>query len=128
MIVFCRRVRWCNGNTAPFGGVIHGSNPCRTAKFTQEIDNAADYRTECAHISEAKTRKVKFPYLIKHRKAEATIYAKTQNYDFYRVIHRDSANRRVIRSFKTYRKAKAAADKTVRDLASGSQAPSMTVG
>ena len=19
---------WCNGNTAPFGGVIHGSNPC----------------------------------------------------------------------------------------------------
>src|SRR5262245_21451899 len=26
-----RFVRWCNGNTAPFGGVIHGSNPCRTA-------------------------------------------------------------------------------------------------
>ena len=26
-------VRWCNGNTAPFGGVIHGSNPCRTANF-----------------------------------------------------------------------------------------------
>ncbi len=23
--------RWCNGNTAPFGGVIHGSNPCRVA-------------------------------------------------------------------------------------------------
>ncbi len=26
-------VRWCNGNTAPFGGVIHGSNPCRTANL-----------------------------------------------------------------------------------------------
>src|ERR1700677_4009180 len=23
--------RWCNGNTAPFGGVIHGSSPCRVA-------------------------------------------------------------------------------------------------
>jgi hypothetical protein len=22
---------WCNGNTAPFGGVIHGSNPCGAA-------------------------------------------------------------------------------------------------
>src|SRR5205085_11670429 len=22
---------WCNGNTAPFGGVIHGSNPCGVA-------------------------------------------------------------------------------------------------
>jgi hypothetical protein len=30
---FALLVRWCNGNTAPFGGVIHGSNPCRTAKF-----------------------------------------------------------------------------------------------
>ena len=25
--------RWCNGNTAPFGGVIHGSNPCRPANL-----------------------------------------------------------------------------------------------
>lgn len=24
---------WCNGNTAPFGGVIHGSNPCGAASF-----------------------------------------------------------------------------------------------
>src|ERR1700690_561786 len=31
-LVSVRFVRWCNGNTAPFGGVIHGSNPCRTAK------------------------------------------------------------------------------------------------
>jgi hypothetical protein len=29
-------VRWCNGNTAPFGGVIHGSNPCRTANSPQK--------------------------------------------------------------------------------------------
>src|SRR5436305_2928953 len=24
---------WCNGNTAPFGGVIHGSNPCGVANL-----------------------------------------------------------------------------------------------
>ncbi len=24
-------VRWCNGSTRPFGGLCHGSNPCRTA-------------------------------------------------------------------------------------------------
>ena len=24
---------WCNGNTAPFGGVIHGSNPCGVAPY-----------------------------------------------------------------------------------------------
>ena len=32
-LVSVRFVRWCNGNTAPFGGVIHGSNPCRTANL-----------------------------------------------------------------------------------------------
>lgn len=26
---------WCNGNTAPFGGVIHGSNPCGVAHPVQ---------------------------------------------------------------------------------------------
>jgi hypothetical protein len=26
-----RFVRWCNGSTRPFGGLCHGSNPCRTA-------------------------------------------------------------------------------------------------
>ena len=31
-------VRWCNGNTAPFGGVIHGSNPCRTANLPASSD------------------------------------------------------------------------------------------
>ena len=32
-LISSRLVRWCNGNTAPFGGVIHGSNPCRTASL-----------------------------------------------------------------------------------------------
>ncbi len=40
-LVFTRFVRWCNGNTAPFGGVIHGSNPCRTAKIPKKLAKAA---------------------------------------------------------------------------------------
>src|SRR6266498_4769309 len=28
-----RFVRWCNGSTRPFGGLCHGSNPCRTASL-----------------------------------------------------------------------------------------------
>lgn len=35
-----RFVRWCNGNTAPFGGVIHGSNPCRTATSSSLYSNS----------------------------------------------------------------------------------------
>ena len=30
-LVLSQLVRWCNGSTTPFGGVCHGSNPCRTA-------------------------------------------------------------------------------------------------
>ncbi len=32
-LVYTQRVRWCNGSTLPFGGICHGSNPCRTASF-----------------------------------------------------------------------------------------------
>ena len=35
---------WCNGNTAPFGGVIHGSNPCGVAH---------DLEVEGAHSPES---------------------------------------------------------------------------
>jgi hypothetical protein len=30
-----RDTPWCNGNTAPFGGVIHGSNPCGVARVPE---------------------------------------------------------------------------------------------
>ena len=43
-------VRWCNGNTAPFGGVIHGSNPCRTAtQFILPTQNHEDYRLQMSY-------------------------------------------------------------------------------
>ena len=30
---------WCNGNTAPFGGVIHGSNPCGVAIIAYLVED-----------------------------------------------------------------------------------------
>jgi hypothetical protein len=41
-------VRWCNGNTAPFGGVIHGSNPCRTANLANKNNGLLDVCTKLA--------------------------------------------------------------------------------
>jgi len=26
---------WCNGNTVPFGGIIHGSSPCGAATLVK---------------------------------------------------------------------------------------------
>ena len=48
-------VRWCNGNTALFGGVIHGSNPCRTATFAKEIQGSTNLCTEFARIPARQT-------------------------------------------------------------------------
>jgi hypothetical protein len=81
-----RFVRWCNGNTAPFGGVIHGSNPCRTATFSAENEGFLDSRTNPAQIlPELAEPKMRFPKLVKYRKAEVTIYGKRKNYPFYRI-------------------------------------------
>ncbi len=30
---------WCNGNTVPFGGIIHGSNPCGAVPREKELEN-----------------------------------------------------------------------------------------
>jgi integrase len=120
------RVRWCNGSTTPFGGVCFGSNPSRTANNSAQFEGFEVHRTVSAQLFDPVARKVTFPQHITHRKAEAVIYGKSEKYPFYRVVHRDCTHKRVIRSFKTYAKAKAAADKAVRDLASGSAAASLT--
>jgi hypothetical protein len=76
-------VRWCNGNTAPFGGVIHGSNPCRTAIFPKEIEGFLDSRTNLAPIlAESEVPKMKFRKVIRHRKTEVIIHGKKPNYPF----------------------------------------------
>jgi len=68
---------------------------------------------------------VKFPKIIRHRKAEVTIYGKKESYPFYRLSWRFNG-RRHMQSFRTYREAKAAGDKKVRELAKGSQSLALT--
>ena len=34
----CKKIKialWCNGNTVPFGGIIHGSSPCGAATLVK---------------------------------------------------------------------------------------------
>jgi len=68
---------------------------------------------------------VKFPKVIRHRKAEVTIYGGKEAYPFYRLAYRVNGQRRM-KSFATYGEAKAEAEKRVRELAKGSQILALT--
>jgi len=68
---------------------------------------------------------VKFPKVIRHRKAECKIYGKKPDYPFYRVAWYVTGQRRV-KQFGTYSKAKEYADALVKDLAQGSQSTALT--
>jgi integrase len=115
-------VRWCNGNTAPFGGVIHGSNPCRTAILSNENDGFMDVCTEIAQQTvRLADRRVRFPVTIRHRASNAKIYAPSGKFAYYRVAY-TSAGKRWMQTFATYSNAKVAAERIVRELADGSHA------
>jgi len=68
---------------------------------------------------------MRFPKLIRHRKAEVTIYGKQPNYPFYRIAYR-VAGKRHLRNFSKSSEALKAAEKKVRELAEGSQAAALT--
>ncbi|MBM3839467.1 MAG: hypothetical protein FJ398_16145, partial [Verrucomicrobia bacterium] len=75
--------------------------------------------------AESEQRKVKFPQIIRHRRAEATIYGKSPKYPRYRLAYYVAGQRR-LHTFRTYSEAKAEAERKVRELASGSQAAALT--
>ena len=57
--------------------------------FPNENDGATESRTDSAQSStESEAQKVKFPKIIQHRRFEARIYGKTENYPFYRVAYK----------------------------------------
>ena len=68
---------------------------------------------------------MKFPKVVRHRKAEVTIYGKKPNYAFYRVAYRVAGKRHLL-NFSKYGAALTAAKKKVRELAEGSQAAALT--
>ena len=103
-----------------------GSIPTLSATFIEENERLEKADTDLAQKpAESGKRKVKFPQVIKHRKAEATIYGKSAQYPRYRLAYYVAGQRR-LRTFATYGDAKAEADRIVRDLAGGSQATALT--
>jgi integrase len=79
------------------------------------------FRTGFAQNSGTPGCKMKFPVTIKHRRSQATIYAKSEKYPYYRLSYR-AAGKRIIRSFATYAEAKEEGKKKVRELDAGNQA------
>jgi integrase len=69
---------------------------------------------------------VRFPKVIRYRKAEATIYGRKPDYPFYRVAFYDATHKRRMKHFATYSEAKVEADKLVKALAEGSQATALS--
>lgn len=63
---------------------------------------------------------MKFPKVIKHRKAEVTIYGKSRSYPFYRLAYGVNGQRQM-KSFATFGEANVEAGKKVRELSGGSQ-------
>jgi hypothetical protein len=70
-------------------------------------------------------RRVKFPVTIRQRACKAKIYAPAGKYNYYRLAYTTAGKRRM-QTFAAYSDAKAAADRIVRDMASGSQAAALT--
>lgn len=106
-------------------GLEHGSNPCRTANLSPKSGDFQNHRTDSAQETGESEAKVKFPKVVRHRKAEVTIYGKKPNYPFYRLAWRIHGKRRM-KSFKTYSEAKGEADELVKDLAKGSAVAELT--
>ncbi|MDE3068439.1 MAG: hypothetical protein KGJ60_12955 [Verrucomicrobiota bacterium] len=68
---------------------------------------------------------MRFPKVIRHRKAVATIYGRSKNYPYYRLAYY-AAGKRHVRHFSAFGEAKPEAERIVRELADGSQAAALT--
>ena len=68
---------------------------------------------------------MRFPVTVKHRRAEAVIYAKSKSYPYYRMAYR-AAGKRIIRSFSTYSEARKEAEAKVRELSAGNQSVALS--
>jgi integrase len=84
--------------------------------FHLENEGLLDSRTDSAQISEELTTpKMRFPKVIRHQKAEVTIYGKKKNYPFYRIIYRADGKRRM-QHFAKYSDALKAAETKAEQL------------
>ena len=105
-----------------------GSSPLVRTTFIGVFEDFDSYRTTPAQIQAAPEKlKVRFPKVIRFRRVEATIYGRTEKYQFYRLAYY-VAGKRMARSFKSYTEAKTEAERLVREIADGSQAAALTGG
>jgi len=103
-----------------------GSSPAMRTTFPLENAGFLDSRTDSAQVlPESEPPKMKFPKVIRHRKAEATIYGKKKNYPFYRIAYRADGKRLFV-NFKKYSVALTAAEKKAKELAKGNPAAALT--
>ena len=62
--------------------------------FPEEIGEFDPCRTNPAqNAPESQAPKMRFPKVIRYRKAEVTIYGKKKNYPFYRIAYRADGKR-----------------------------------
>ena len=68
---------------------------------------------------------MRFPVRVRHRKAEVTIFGRSESFPYYRLCYR-AGEKRIIRTFRTYAEAHQAAENKVRELARGDQATGLS--
>jgi integrase len=92
------------------------------------VENKGDYQNVCTefaqNIARTADRRVKFPVTIRHRTSKAKIYAPGGKFAYYRLAYTTAGKRRM-QTFANYSDAKTAAERIVRELASGSQAAAL---
>jgi len=94
--------------------------------FPNEIGHHQEICTEFAqNTARPSDRRVRFPVTIRHRSSKAKIYRPAGKFNYYRVAFTIAGKRRM-QTFANYPDAKAAAERIVRDAASGSQAAALT--
>ena len=106
--------------------LIRGSSPLARTTFSKENDGCVDICTHFAHNSARPAdRRVKFPVTIRYRASKAKIYRPAGKFRYYRVAY-SAAGKRQMRTFAAYSDAKAAAERIVREVSSGSQAATLS--
>ena len=103
-----------------------GSSPAMRTIFPQENEVSPEICTEFAqNPTRPPDKRVKFPVTIRHRTSTAKIYRPAGKFNYYRVASTVAGKRRM-QTFANYSDAKTAAEKLVREMASGSQAAALS--
>ena len=106
--------------------LVGGSNPPAGTTFSIKLEECLDVCTKFAQNSgKYPDRRVKFPVTIRHRTSKARIYAPSGKFAYYRLAYTTAGKRRM-QTYAAYSDAKAAAERIVRELATGSEAAALT--